>query len=318
MSQLGPNAFLSTRNLRKLFLNDNNIGIFALPLDIFHKLPNLKLLHLHNNVWKNAKTYSDSLIARLSRLEYLSIDGIPGAHFTTGFSRLTNLFDLGIYGGLDIVTDDTFAVFSNTTVTSLKIQTDALYELQPLSFAHFPLLETLDLSYNTALGLMNVSRAWWGLQFTNITKLVLTRMTTDGVGAASLTSKFFMHLDRTRITTLMLDKNNIVDMEPKLSKSLRYLEHLDISYNRISDISSIILDVWKLRHLKYIDGSHQSKRYVEQRDKRSAEHAASLTQVNEHNTNLNDKSSENTADFFQHCKMPVSYTHLTLPTKRIV
>ena len=151
---------------------------------------------------------------------------------------------------------------------------------------------------------MNASRAWWGLQFTNITELVLTRMTARGISAASLTSEFFKHLDRTKITSLMLDKNNIVDMQPKLSSSLRYVEHLDLSYNRLSDISSLVLDIWKLRHLQYLDISHQTKRYIEQREKRSAKHAFSPTHFMEFTTNQNDKSSKNTADFFQHCKTP--------------
>ena len=304
MNQLGANAFLSTGNLQKLFLNDNSISISALPLNIFHKLIDLRLLYLHNNVWKNAKAYPDSLVVRLSRLKYLTIDGIPGAHFTSGFSRLTDLRELSIYGGLNIVTDDTFAVFSNTTVTSLKIQTDCLYELQPMSFAHFRSLETLDLSYNKGLGLMNVSRAWWGLQFTNITKLVLTGMTARGVGAAFLTGEFFTHLNRTHITTLMMDRNNIVNMEPKLSSSLSNLKHLDLSYNRLSDVSSFIFDIWKLHYLQYLDISHQTKRYVEQRQKRSAGRAIRLTPFNELTTSLNHESSKHTVDFFEHCKTP--------------
>ena len=141
MNQLGQNAFLSTTNLQELFPNDNNISIFSLPLYVFENLSNLKVLFLHNNFWKNAKTYSDSLIAHLSRLEYLTIDGIPGVNFTAGFSRLTNLSDLSIYGGLDIITNDTFFVFRDSAISSLKIQTDTLYELQPMSFVHFPLLK---------------------------------------------------------------------------------------------------------------------------------------------------------------------------------
>jgi len=302
MSLLGPNAFSSTTNLQKLFLNDNNIGVFSLPLDIFDKLHNLKFLYLHNNVWKNAKVYSGSLIARLSNLEHLSIDGIPDAQFTSGFSQLKNLFDLSIYGGLNVVTNDTFAVFSNGSVTKLKIQTDALYEVQRMSFAHFPLLQTLDLSYNRFLGLNNVSRAWWGLQFTNITKLVLTRITSVDVGATSLSSEFFAYLSRTKITTFILDKNNIIDTEPKLSSSLPYLRHIDFSYNRFSDISSLIGDLWKLRHLRFLDGSHQTKRYVDQREKRSTEQSMSLMPVNRDTADLNDLFTENTVDFFQHCK----------------
>jgi len=305
MNQLCQNAFLSTTGLQELFLNDNKIDIFSLPLDIFDKLINLKLLYLHSNIWENAKTYSDFLIAHLSRLEYLTIDGISGVQFTSGFSRLRSLSDLSIYGGLHIVTNDTFAVFRDSAIRNLKIQTHALHKLQPMSFAHFPLLKTLDLSYNIGLGLTNASHAWWGLQFTNITKLVLTEMTKDSIGAKSLKADFFMHLDSTKITTLMLDKNNIVDMEPKLSRSLRHLEYLDLSYNRIADVYSLIFDMWNLRHLQYLDISHQTKRYVDQREKRSANRAESLTHFNEltRSTNLSHKSSKNTADFFEHCKI---------------
>jgi len=304
INRLDRNVFSSTRNLQKLFVNDNNISIFSLPLDIFDKLSNLTLLYLHNNVWKHAKTYSDSLIAHLSRLKYLSIDGIPGVNFTTGFSRLTNLTDLSIYGRLDIVTNDTFAVFRDSAISNLKIRTDALYELQPMSFAHFPSMETLDLSNNIGLGLINASCAWWGLQFTNITKLVLTSITRRGIGAVSLASEFFMYLDRTKITTVMLNKNNIVDMEPKLSSSLCYLEYVDLSYNRLSDTYSLIVDLWMLRRLQHLDFSHQEKRYVEQREIRSSEQATSLTSF-KLVTDLKDKSSANMTDFFfQHCKTP--------------
>ena len=307
MNHLAPNAFLSTRNLLTLFLNDNSISTFALPLGIFDALHHLKLLYLHNNVWRNAENYSDYLFAQLNRLEHLSIDGIPGAHFTTGFSQLTHLTGLSVYGGLDVVTNDTFSVFSKcTSLTNLKIQTKTLYNVQPMSFAHFPLLETLDLSYNRRLGLRNVSRAWWGLQFTNITKLVLTRLTADGVGAVSLSSKFFKYLDQTNITALMLDRNNIVDMKPKLSKSLRYLEHIDLSYNRISDPASFILDVVGLLRLRYIDFSHQTKSYVEQREKRSTDTLLSPSHFNELAKPIrrNNESSKTTADFFHSCKTP--------------
>jgi len=307
MNSVAANAFLSTKNLQKLFLNDNHISTFSLPLNTFDTLYNLKRLHLHHNVWKRGQNYSDSLFANLTRLEHLSIDGIPGVHFTSGFSQLTHLTHLSIYGGLDIVTNDTFAIFSNcTSLNNLKIQTKTLYDVQPMSFMHFPMLKTLDLSYNNGLGLRNISRAWWGLQFTNITKLVLTRLTPDSIGAASLTADFFAYLDLTKISFLMLDRNNIVDMEPKLSKSLRYLEHIDLSYNRISNAASLILDLWKLRHLRYLDFSHQTKRYVEQRERRSAQPSLSRNHFNDliipRHTSVNNESSENTADFFEKCK----------------
>ena len=162
LRQIAYNVFSSTTNLQKLILNDNNLTIFALPSGIFDKLCNLEVLYLHNNIWKNAENYTDFLNSDLFCLERLSLDGIPGVHFTSGFSLLTNLRELSVYGGMDIVANDTFAVFSNSSVTKLKIQTDSLREIQPMSFAFFPFLETLDLSYNTGVGLLKASCAWWG------------------------------------------------------------------------------------------------------------------------------------------------------------
>ena len=303
LSQIAQKAFSSTTNLQKLILNDNNISTFSLPSGIFDKLGNLKVLYLHNNIWSNAKNYPDFLNSHLSRLERLSIDGIPGIRFTSGFSQLRNLSELSVYGGIDIVTNDTFAVFSNSSLTKLKIQTDTLHDLQPMSFAFFPFLETLDLSYNTGLGLPNASRAWWGLQFTNITKLVLTGMTPDGIAALPLTSEFFLFLNLTKITVLMVDRNNIVDMPPMLSKSLKYLEHLDLSYNRISDVASLILDLWMLKYLRYIDISHQAKRYVGLRYKKAVEQPASLY-FKDTPSNSDDEYNETKADFFQRCETP--------------
>jgi len=59
--------------------------------------------------------------------------------------------------------------------------------MEPASFSHFVQLRTLDLSYNQGLGFTdNVSNAWWGLQFTEITELILTRIVSPDEQAASV------------------------------------------------------------------------------------------------------------------------------------
>lgn len=154
------------------------------------------MLHLHNNNRTNLTTYPDILLDRLKNVEFLSLDGFPGAQFREVFSGMTKLQTLHIYGGLDAVLEDTFTSFGNSSISELSLKTGiSLHHVEPSGFSHLSALTTLDLGYNQKLGLRNVSNAWWGLQFTNITQLVLTAIaSTDDQPASHSTSAFFKFL----------------------------------------------------------------------------------------------------------------------------
>jgi Leucine-rich repeat (LRR) protein len=262
IEQLATSSFSSLMALEELYLNDNNLHYTHLSTGVLSQLVKLRVCHLHNNIWTSLTNYPKKLFQELTNVEFLTLDGFPNASFGNEFSRMTKLRLLHVYGGLQIVRNDTFSGFRNVAITELSLKTSQwLHQLEPESFSHFPMLKTLDLSYNQNIGFKNVSNAWWGLQFTNITKLALTRIVPAGEQTARLTEKFYQFLSLTRIDTLLINKNNIVDMASGLSTTFPFLQYLDVSYNRVSNIVSLVKDIIRLKHLEYFDCSHQVKRF---------------------------------------------------------
>ena len=260
---LANDSLVSMRRLDVLLLNDNRLNFSAFSSNLFRLLENLEELRMDNNQWINSSSYNDELFRWLRNLRDLSIDGIPDAEFGKGFSGLTKLNRLTIRGGLNVITNKTFAIFLTIPVKELVIRTGThLGNLDAMSFAHFHQLEALDLGYNKGLGLGdNVSQAWYGLQYTTIRELVLTRI--SPVVSPKLSADFFSFLNRTNITRLLINKNNIIEYDPQLSVHLPHLTFLDLSYNRITKVEHVINDLWKLKKIRYLDFSHQDKRFRE-------------------------------------------------------
>jgi len=260
---MSNDSFSSATSIEVLYLNDNNLQYDKLPANIFQKLNSLRVLLIHNNNWTHLKSYPDNLFSSLSSMEFLALDGFPGVKFGEVFADMNKLDVLHIYGGVDVLQNDTLAAFRNSPVTELSLKTKmSLSQIESGTFAHFSQLRTLDLGYNQNLGLQNVSNAWWGLRNTIITKLVLTAIVSSNDQIANqLTSSFFEYLNLIQLETLLIDKNNIVVISPGWSAALIHIVHLDLSYNRIS-MDHVIGEVVFLRKLKYFDLSHQTRRFI--------------------------------------------------------
>ena len=123
LMRISPRGFQTVRNLQELFLNDNQLRYESLPKNLFCNLTKLSVLHLENNLWQNLTSYPQDMFAHLSNLTRLSLDAYPGAKFEHQFSTLHQLTNLRVYGGLDVVRNDTFAVFSNSSITELSLKT---------------------------------------------------------------------------------------------------------------------------------------------------------------------------------------------------
>jgi Leucine-rich repeat (LRR) protein len=177
IAQLANSSFSSATALEELYLNDNRLQYKHLSTGVLRQLTKLRICHLHNNIWTGLTIYPKKLFHEMKNVEFLTLDGFPNATFGDEFSHMTSLKTLHVYGGLQIVRNDTFSGFCKAAITELSLKTvQSLHQFEPQSFSHFPMLETLDLSYNHNIGLQNVSNAWWGLQFTNITRLILTKI----------------------------------------------------------------------------------------------------------------------------------------------
>ena len=179
---------------------------------------------------------------------------------------LTELTILTVYYTSRNITNDTLVNFSKSPVREFKIVSNNLAAVEPLSFSHFKFLEILDLSYNRQLTLDGASCAWYGLKFTNITTLILTRVNQNDQQYVSIKSNFFNYLENTTISKVMLNKNNIVELQKGFSTNLPDLTHLDLSFNRMSKVAAFVNDITFSKKLSFLDCSSQIRRYIDKRD----------------------------------------------------
>ena len=272
LTKLGPNSLASTILLEELYLNSNSLQTTneSMPYNVFDKLKALSVLKIDDNQRIRsadaATIYRDDLFLELSNLQTLALDGIRNAEFGEGFSKLRKLSKLEIYGNIESVSNKTFKRFSGLPITHLNIKSGSnLVSLEPESFVHFQKLTLLDLGYNQGLDLSKVSNAWYGLRNTSIKTLIVSRVIADEIPMTNMPKSFYRHLSETKLERLDLDRNNILEIAPGLAENLKHLIHLDMSYNRIGDVQSYAL-MWPImRRLKFLDSSHQVKRYFRQK-----------------------------------------------------
>jgi len=250
----------------KLRLNSNLLTMseYSLPPQVFDNLNKLSVLTLYDNTWNDSEPgdYRSDLFKGLKSLQRLALDGIPSCKFGVGFSLLKELKNLEIFGRLTVIKNETFENFVGLPIERLNIKTDCnLTALQPEGFSYFHNLTTLDLGYNRAIDLDKVSDAWYGLRNTTIRRLILTRIIPQNVQTTNINAIFYRYLKETRIENLQLDRNNIVITEPGISEHLPFLLHLDMSYNRLSNVGSLIADFANMKHLVNLDASNQIRRY---------------------------------------------------------
>ena len=226
------NAFEGT-SIRDLYLNDNQLILNSTDAVLSFSALNqsLKILSIQDNV-----ICVDRIFTSTNHLEELSVDGSSANGFGREMSMLPDLNKLSVYYESSNLTNQTFANLSRSAVRELKIVSNLLANVQPLAFAHFKHLQVLDLSYNQQLTLNGVSRAWYGLSYTNITTLILTKIKKLDQQDVNIEPEFFNNLESTKIKFLRLDRNNIAQMAYGFSKYLPNLEHLDLSFNRVSNL----------------------------------------------------------------------------------
>lgn len=273
LAKVEPLAFENTKNLEELDLRQNNLSFThdSLPPGIFSSLSKLATLSIQKNQWCKSNQYPDWIFVGLRNLKTLSIDGVPNATFGSNFSQLSKLGSLTVYGGLNSITNETFQELSICPLEHLSIKTDkTLVNLEPMSFAHFRQLRVLDLGFNHELGIDGAARCFYGLQFTKISVLILSRIVADNQPGMEVRSTFYQQLKAcVGLKKLLLDKNNIITFGDYFAVPLKHVEHLDLSYNRIAQAQTFIFEASKLKRLRFFDVSHQTKRYVEKRSIRT-------------------------------------------------
>ena len=190
------------------------------------------------------------------------------SNFVSGFVNFTDITELGIrsYGNYPLrILNNTFETMSHLPIRNLTISSGRLTDVEPLAFSWFNQLEYLDLSNCTGrLSVADLYPAWYGLQFTQLKWLILSRFSQDGRRPVALNYTFFEDLDFKHLTELKLDHTNIESATTwKFSKHLMELERLSLAYNylNISQVRKLTNnDVKYLANLNFLDMSFQSPR----------------------------------------------------------
>ena len=250
-------------SLLELSLDHNDIIFSAEHEHLFSDLHSLEVLKISDNNWLNTTKYPQ--IDHLSGLIELNIDAhesnIPLA--ITEHTSLPKLEKVSIYGGLKQVTNTTLSYFSGLNVKELRLLSGLLVSLEPMAFGHFANLHLLDLSYNSMLGFQGASQAWYGLRFTKIETLILHRTAPYDHKIVTLDQTFYYGLENTSLTSLILDANNIIILDPRFTTYTPKLTHLSMKYNRLMQVWFLLLDVSNLKYLKTFDARYQTRRLVD-------------------------------------------------------
>ena len=193
-------------------------------------------------MYKGRSSYNVKLYQWLTKLEMLSLDGIPYADFDDVFSRLRNIQILYVTGDMRYIRNNTLRAFSRTQLSSITISSD-IVDIDKMAFGYLSSLAFLNLGNNTQLGFQNASRAWHGLQFTNITTLIFENISPYLSTLTMIRELFYQGLEKTRVRSISLNNNDIVELEAHFSKYTPLLEELSIAYNRLTHTDSLFVDI---------------------------------------------------------------------------
>ena len=258
LTVIDPGAFRQTPNLMELIIHNNSLVLNS--SDVFSPLSSsLVTLSMQNN------NYSDRIFQNLPLLQSLSIDGHSSHSFGAGFSELHRLNCLEIHFKSSRITNTTFLDLSTCPIEHLNIISTKLNAIDSLGFSHLHSMQILNLSNNQNLNFDSVSKSWFGLQFTNITTLLLTRIVSPNEQATIVSNNFYEYLNLTNITRMYLDKNNIIQVDVGMSTALPQLEYLDMSYNRLLNVADFLFEVYYLQKLRVADSSYQVRRFPKKR-----------------------------------------------------
>ena len=267
---IAARTFKSLHHLQYLNLQGNALD-FAKPDSVkdgaFEDLIVLERLSIENNNVTSNILLRTELFQPLHNIRHLSLDLPAYVQFNYNTTQwLSKLERLEIYGQMKYVSNTTFATPSLSNVSYLGIHTHLLEDVEPLAFAHFVNLHTLNLSFNKPLGLDNASKAWYGLRFTRVNVLDLTQISPYDSKLIKMESSFFRDINLVNITTAIFDGNAIIEVEKGLYDGFSNIRYLSFNNNHMFFIRTIMLDLIRLKKIRFFSASFQVLRNLKRRD----------------------------------------------------
>ena len=266
-------AFDTLYNLETLKLQFNELNFSSntsVHNDIFNDLQNLVYLDISTNNRSKTNYIStrNELFTKFSKLQSLSIDLPEGAQFATtnNYSWLLSVENLIIRGGIQFVSNTTFAIFNQSNVVYLNINSNILKDVEPMAFSHFPKLHTLNVSFNMRLSFENISKAWYGLRFTSIRRLDLTCISPYDKQIIHIQPSFFNNLDQLNITDLYLSHNDIFSIRGEVVNMLPSIKRIWLSNNHLQFVEYLVFQIAQMKNLVYFDANFQVLLAVQKRE----------------------------------------------------
>ena len=291
---IATGTFESLHHLQLLDLQGNALD-FAKSNSVedgaFEDLVALEQLSIENNNVTSDVLLRTELFQPLSNIRHLSLDLPAYAQFNYNTTQwLSRLERLEIYGLMKYVSNITFATPSLSNVSYLGIHTHLLEDVEPLAFAHFTKLHTLNLSFNKPLGLNNASKAWYGLRFTRVNVLDLTQISPYDNKLIKMESSFFREINLVNITTAIFDRNAIIEVEEGLYNGFPNIRYLSFNHNHLYFVKTAMTEFMRLKSVQYFSASFQVLRTLKRRD---------LTSVNFNTTFKVSRTHNNFRRFYR-------------------
>ena len=281
LTNIGNETFYGLSNLLLLSVSYNRLDrADSFEPDVFEPLTNLRTLFIQGNLnvfsGENC-SYPDIALSKATRVQNLSLDGIPEQTFGQGFRNMTNLRVLTLsknsgYCNMGYILPGTFSNFRGTSLERIELEKCTILAIPPNTFVGIRNLTSIKITYTRTLcdGVMENITA--GLNTTNIQNLEMTNLC--HYLTIRLNENTFVGISNTSLETLDLTGNRIEYIDPKcihtLPKTLRFLS---VRNNFLYD-AKFLIDMIVLKKLEVLDCSFQNNYHAKFR---GSEHTHFLT-----------------------------------------
>ena len=279
LSSLNKNSFKNCFNL--YYLNMRKNSILSIHPSSFRDAP-ITHLHLERNILNltsftnilsplnNTLTtlfihknhnISHRVFNNLHKLEELHLDGSLIDGFGKSFSTLKSLKILRLYSDVGNITNSTFKYFKNiTTLSRLSLMGARVTRVEDDAFTPLKALRSLDFSYNYGFTFLSVQSFLNSLS-DDLEELILTHLITNSKNRnVQLQEGFFKILsNKKKLKILKLNINRLTYIPYNFSKYVQSLKFLDISNNRLTNVTFWPLYIFFLPNLTYINFDDQEK-----------------------------------------------------------
>ena len=215
LKHIEPGVFTAMRQLSVLDLSANDLNIYNDDnVGFLSGLSSLRELELCGNL--KSTNYSTQLsypvLTNMSKLESLSLDGVPNASFNTSYldlQHLTRLRMSGQCGFCDVreLTNSTFENLPNLKVLDLSNCT--VTNVHAGTFKMLQNLNWLDLSLNRQLGFTPLRNISYSLKFTMIDFLNISNVYNTFGPSTTVRRRDVCYLRNTTLRELVVDSNRI-------------------------------------------------------------------------------------------------------------